>query len=175
MKTAEVKEKLRHEMVEYGINVLYLALVFASFTIYRRLLLAAYGIDYTNYWFALVKALVLGKVIMIGSLFGLGRGLEKRPLIFPTLYKTVVFCVFCALFTVVEHTAVGLWKGEGLAGGLADLSGKGLHELLANTLVVFVSFVPFFGVKELGRVVGESRIRTLFFRTSAESTEEAGA
>ena len=48
-------------------------------------------------------------------------------------------------------------------GGIADFFGKG-HELLANSLVVFVAFIPFFGVKELGRVLGEEKIRALFFR-----------
>jgi hypothetical protein len=40
--------------------------------------------------------------------------------------------------------------------------------LLANSLVVFVAFVPYFGVKELGRVLGEKTIRTLFFKVRAE-------
>jgi hypothetical protein len=36
--------------------------------------------------------------------------------------------------------------------------------LLANSIIVFVAFIPFFGIKELGRVVGQDRIRALFFR-----------
>jgi hypothetical protein len=36
--------------------------------------------------------------------------------------------------------------------------------LLANSLVVFVAMIPFFGVKELGRVLGQEKIRSLFFR-----------
>lgn len=43
------KAKVSHELIEYGFNVVYLALVFASFTVYRRLVLAAYDIVYTNY------------------------------------------------------------------------------------------------------------------------------
>jgi hypothetical protein len=48
-------------------------------------------------------------------------------------------------------------------GGVADFFGKG-HELLANSLVVFVAFIPFFGVKELGRVLGQDKIWALFFQ-----------
>ena len=55
------------EAVEYWIIVLYLAILFAAFTQYRRLLLTAYDITYTNYWVAAIKALVLGKVIMVGE------------------------------------------------------------------------------------------------------------
>jgi len=157
------KKKIFHEMVEYWINVIYLTLVFAAFTQYRRFLLAAHDITYTNYWVAVIEALILAKVIMIGAVLRLGLGLEGKPLIYPTLYKTVVFTLFVGVFTVLEHAIKGLWTGTGFMGGIADFFGKG-HELLANCLVVFVAFIPFFGVKELGRVLGEEKIRALFFR-----------
>jgi hypothetical protein len=166
------KEKIFHEMTEYWINVCYLTLVFAAFTQYRRLLLAAYDITYTNYWFAVIEALILAKVIMIGDVVRLGRGLEKKPLIVPTLYKTVVFTLFCGVFTVLEHAIKGLWTGTGFMGGIAEFFGKG-HELLANCLIVFVAFIPFFGVKELGRVLGEEKIRALFFRRRDPDSADA--
>lgn len=163
------KAKITHELIEYAINVIYLAVVFAAFTVYRRLLLAAHDITYTNYGVAIIEALILGKVIMIGSVFHLGRGLEDKPLIFPTLYKTVVFSVFVGVFTVIEHGIKGLWHGKGLIEGVADFFGKGFHELLAGCLIVFVAFVPFFAVKELGRVLGEKKIWTLFFSRGQSS------
>jgi hypothetical protein len=165
-----LKAKVGHELTEYGVNVIYLTLVFAAFTVYRRLLLAAYDITYTNYGVALIEAVILGKVIMIGSVFRLGRGLEAKPLIYPTLYKTAVFTVFCAVFKVFEYGVKGLVKGDGYTEGVTALFARGSHELLANSLVVFVAFVPFFGVKELGRVLGEKTIRTLFLRRRAAVT-----
>ena len=167
------KEKLFHELIEYWINVCYLTLVFAAFTQYRRFLLAAHDITYTNYWVAVIEALILAKVIMIGAVFRLGRGLEHKPLIYPTLYKTVVFTLFVAVFTLIEHTVKGLWQGKGLTGGIVDYFGKGPHEFLAGSLVIFVAFIPFFGVKELGRVLGEEKIRALFFRR--RDPDSAGA
>ena len=163
-KKGNLKNKIFHELVEYWINVIYLTLVFAAFTQYRRFILAAHDITYTNYWVAVIEALILAKVIMIGVVFHLGRGLENKPLIYPTLYKTVVFTLFVAIFSVCEHLIKGLWQGTGLMGGLAGFLGKGPHELLANSLVVFVAFFPFFGVKELGRVLGQDKIQALFFQ-----------
>jgi hypothetical protein len=151
-------------MAEYWINVIYLALVFAAFTQYRRFVLAAHGITYTNYWVAVIEALILAKVVMIGDVIRLGRRLEHKPLIYSTLLKTVVFSLFVGAFTIVEHLIKGLWKGAGLTGGLGELLGKGHHQLLAMTLVVFVAFIPFFAFRELGRVLGEGKIRTLFFQ-----------
>ena len=164
-KTKEpLKKRIVHEVVEYWINVAYLGLVFAAFTQYRRLVLAAYDITYTNYWVAVIEALILAKVIMIGDVLRLGRGLEDKPLIYPTLYKTVVFTVFVAVFKAIEHVIGGLWHGQGITGGLVEVSEKGFPVMLANSLVVLAAFIPFFAVKELGRVLGRDKIAALFFR-----------
>ncbi|MET1084319.1 MAG: hypothetical protein ABWY12_14915 [Burkholderiales bacterium] len=167
------KEKMLHELVEYWINVIYLTLVFAAFTQYRRFLLAAYDITYTNYWVAVIEALILAKVIMIGAVVRLGRGLEDKPLIYPTLYKTAVFTVLVGVFKVLEHVIKGVWHGGGITAGFAELAAKGPHEILANSIVVFVAFIPFFAVKELGRVLGEEKIRVLFFRSRAAESSPA--
>jgi hypothetical protein len=172
-KNGDLKKKIVHEVTEYWINVCYLALVFAVFTQYRRFLLAAHDITYTNYGIAVIKALILAKVIMIGEVIRLGRGLERKPLIYPTLYKTAVFVVFVGVFTVIEHAIKGLWKGIGVTGGLVEWLGRGHHELLANSLAVFVAFIPFFGVKELGRVLGKDKIRALFFRRRSDQGSES--
>lgn len=158
------KGKIRHELIEYWVNVIYLTFVFASFTVHQRLVLAAHDITYTNYGFALIEALILGKVIMVGGMLHLGRGLEDKPLIYPTLYKTVVFTIFVAAFKVIEYVIKGLVAGEGIVGGLAELSEKGIHIFLANSLLVLVALIPFFAVKELGRVFGREKIGALFFR-----------
>lgn len=168
-KKGTLKEKVVHEVVEYWINVCYLTLVFAAFTQYRRFLLAAHDISYTNYGFAVIEALILAKVIMIGEVVRLGRGLERKPLIYPTLYKTVVFTLFVGAFKVIEEVIKGLLKGEGITGGLASFFEKGPYELLANSIIVFVAFIPFFGIKELGRVLGQDKIRALFFRGRTEA------
>ena len=166
MTARDLRVKVRHELIEYGLNVVSLAIVFAAFTVYRRLLLAAHDISYTNYGVALLEALILGKVIMIGGVLRLGRGLETKPLIYPTLYKTAVFCVLVVVVKVIEHGIKGVVAGEGFVEGIAEMRRKGFHEVLANGLVVFVALFPFFAVKELGRVLGRQAIGDLFFRRS---------
>jgi hypothetical protein len=159
-----LKKKIVHEVTEYWINVAYLTLVFASFTQYRRLVLAAHDITYTNYWVAVIEALILAKVVMIGDVLHLGRRLEHKPLIYSTLLKTVVFTIFVGAFALIEQVIKGLWKGEAFVEQFGNFLGKGYHEVLAGCLVVFVAFIPFFAFREMGRVLGEGKIRTFFFR-----------
>ena len=104
---------------------------------------------------------------------GLGRGLENRPLIYPTLYKAIVFSCFVGLFAIVEHMVGGVLHGIGVAGGLAKLWNVGKYELLARCLVTFLAFIPFFAFQELGDVLGRGALRGLFFRGRAAG--ETGA
>ena len=167
------KQKVVSEMAEYCLNFVYLAFFLVAFSWYRRLILAEYSILYLNYWVPLVEAAVLAKVIMVGDLMRLGRGLERTPLLLPTFYRAVVFSALVGVFSVLEHTGRGLLHGEGLTGGLAELASKGWYELLAQCVVIFGAFVPFFAFKELEGVVGKDRLRDLFWRRVAMEADPA--
>ena len=163
-KHAGWKQKLVHEMSGYFINRVYLAVVFGTFTSYRRLILAAYQVSYLDYGIAVIEAAVPAKIIILGEVARAGRRYEDRPLIILTLHKTFVFALWVIGFKVVENTIGGLLRGRGLAGEFQDLINKGGYEILANALVVFAAFVPFFDIKELGRVLGREKLKALFFR-----------
>ena len=168
------KRKLFLEMTAYWINVVYLTLLFAVFTSYRRLILAHYNIGYSNWGISFLKALVLAKVIMIGGLVHLGRRLEHKPLILPTLFQSALFTCWVTLFALVESTVRGVLHGKGAAGALEHLLGEGTHEFYAKCLVVFVAFIPFFAFKELGRVLGKGIIWELFFRQGPGAAAKPG-
>jgi len=167
------KRKIIDEMVEYYLNFVYLAFFLVAFAWFRRLILAEYDILYLNYWMPLVEAAVLAKVIMIGDMVRLGRGLERRPLLLPTLFRTVLFSVWVALFSVLESTVRGLLHGKGLTAGLAELASKGRYELLAKCVVIFCAFVPFFAFKELEGVLGTDKLRALFWSRGVAAAPEA--
>jgi hypothetical protein len=162
---AGIKKKIVHEMTDMLLISLYLALFFCSFTTYRRLVSHELGIDFLNYGFALVKALVLAKVILLGRYVRFGRIFDDRPLIYPTLYKVVIFSLFTLVFAVLEHLVRGFFHGEDLVGVFQEIIGLGRDELLARTLVVLFAFVPFFAFSEIGRVLGEGRLGALFLKT----------
>jgi hypothetical protein len=72
-----------------------------------------------------------------------------------------------ALFSVFEETVGGLLHGKGLAGGFSEILGRGTYELLARCMMVFIAFIPFFAFRETERVLGQSKVRELFFRKRA--------
>lgn len=170
------KQRALRGLTRYFVYVVYLTLVFAAFTQYRRLILADVGVLYTNYWVALIEALIFAKVIMVGDALNLGRGLEEKPLIVPTIVKTVIFTLLVSIFRLFEYSIRGLWDGSGLTDGLMSFIDKGTPEILAGGLVVFVAFVPFFALRELGRVLGKegALLALLFKRDTPERRADQG-
>ena len=144
-----------------------MAIFFGVFTTYRRLLLAHYGISYEDYGISVIRALVLGKVVLVAEALRLGRGFEEKPLIVPTLYKTFLFTVCVAVFDIAEGLVRGLIGGLGPTGAVHEVMSRFNYEWLSRALVIFFAFIPLFAVRELRRVLGEGAIDIFFRRSSA--------
>jgi hypothetical protein len=160
---ASLKERAIEELKVFWIIAFYLWLFLGSFTIYRRLIIAETGFAYLHYGIAIIEALVIAKVILIGKMFGFSRRFEDRPLIVPVLYKSVLFGVLVVLFGVVERLVEGLIHKEGLLGGIRRIAELGSDEFAARILILIVAFVPFFAFGEVGRVLGTERLAAMFF------------
>ncbi len=157
------KQRVSHEMLEYGIVFIYLATFFGVFTWYRRLILAEYHITYLHYWLAVFEAFILAKVIVVGTALRIGRRFEGKTLVISILYKTFLFSLFVAAFAVLEQIIEGVIHGKGVAAGIHKVMNEGRDELLARCLLTFFSFIPFFAFKEIGRVLGHGKLSAMFF------------
>ena len=67
------------EMRKFALIASFLFFFFGAFATYRRLILSEYQIDYFQYGYALIEALVLGKVILVGEIFHLAIGFTASP------------------------------------------------------------------------------------------------
>ena len=159
----QVKEKALEEFKVFWVITLYLALLFGSFMVYRRLVLAEFGVPYLHYGFAFIEALVIAKVIVIGNAFRFGRRFEDRPLVFSVAYKSMLFGVFVMLFGVLERVIEGLFQRKGASDILHAVLAIGMYEVFARVVMLIMAFVPFFSFWELGRVLGPHTLSALFF------------
>jgi hypothetical protein len=166
-KAAALKKRAIEEFKVFWVTALYLWVFLGSFTVYRRLIVAELGVAYLHYGIALIEALVIAKVILIGRMFGFSRRFEDKPLIVPVLYKSILFGVFVLLFGVGEHAVEGWVHKQGVLGGLRDIGELGTYELAARVLMLMVAFVPFFAFWEMGRMLGMQKLEAMFFSESA--------
>jgi beta-phosphoglucomutase family hydrolase len=128
------------------------------------LLLKRFADEPFEYGTGLVNALILAKVIATGEILQLGTRHKNRPLIFSTIWKSFVFALLAAAFSIVELTVRGLFRGGGITAGVSSIGNTGGAELLGRSLVMFFAFIPFFALREIGRVLGEGKLEDLFLR-----------
>ena len=165
-----LKQRALDELKVYWVITLYLWLFLGCFTVYRRLILAESGVPYVHYGIALLEAMVIAKVVLIGRIFGFSRRFEEGPLIVAVVYKAIVFALLVVLFSIVEHLVSGWIHHRGLLDGLREIAAAGAYEIGARMLMLTVAFVPFFAFWELGRVLGKGRLAALFFARPAAAS-----
>ena len=124
------------------------------------LLLNEYHVKYWNYAFALINALVITKVIMIGEYAKVGRKYEAGALFVSAIWKAFVFGWLVFAFHVVEEVIKRLIHGADIAKASRDIR---FDELAGRTIVVFCTFIPLFAFREFRRVMGEKEFRALLF------------
>jgi hypothetical protein len=161
--TRSLKERAWEEFKAYWVITLYLWIFLGSFTIYRRLILAETGVPYLHYGIALVEAMIIAKVVLIGRIFGFSKRFDHLPLIVPVVYKSLLFALLVLAFGVLEKTVDGLIHREGVLSGLQKIAETGPYEIGARTLMLTVALVPFCAFSELGRVMGLKQLGALFF------------
>ena len=160
--TRSLKERALEELKAYWVITLYLWLFLGSFTIYRRLILAETGVPYLHYGIALVEAMIIAKVVLIGRIFGFTKRFDQLPLIVPVIYKSLLFALLVLGFGVLEKTVEGLIHREVVLSGLQKISEVGRYEIGARTLMLTVALVPFCAFSELGRVLGMRKLVAMF-------------
>jgi hypothetical protein len=159
MNSSKAKQKIAHELREFLFVFLFIAPLFLSFEGYRIYLLHEPGSSLFKYGVALLNALVLSKVILLGEMAGLARYSEHKPLIISTILKAGMFTVLYVFFHVLEHTIQGLVHRETLLHSVA-IACKDV--IPPRVLTVFFAFVPFFALFETRRVMGEDEFFCLF-------------
>ena len=168
------KQKAKHEFMEFAMIALYLAFFFCALVTYTILLLRKYDVssDALNYTLAIINALVIAKIILIGELMHLGRRTETRPLYQSVLLKSVLFGMLFFLFHLLEEFVKRLIHGEPSGTVLRNIH---IDEMIARSIVIFCAFVPLFGFRELRRVMGEEKLHGLFFRPRAATGPDLSA
>jgi hypothetical protein len=156
---SSLKEKAVYELKEITYVFLFLAFFFCALSTFRMLLLGNFEIWFI-YGTALLNAFLVTKVILIGEAAHLGRKHESWPLIYSCVYKSFLYGLLVFAFHIVEELVKCLIRGQDIVGAFHDIR---LDDFLARSFVIVCTFIPFFAFRELARVLGPEKLRSLFF------------
>ena len=159
-----LKEKASEEFRRFLVIFFYLWVVFGLLSLHKTLVLSQHHLDVEEHAFAFINAFVFAKVLLVGEQLNLGTRFSQKPLIYPILYKSLVFSVVLIVFHIIESVAVGLWHGQTFVESLPPMVGWNPRGLLAVGAMCFVLLLPFFGFREIARVIGRVEMRALLFQ-----------
>jgi hypothetical protein len=106
------KQAIYHQFTSFLGIAVYLFLLFGILVMHEAVVSAKGGIEYHFYGFAIINALVLGKVILVADDFHFAEWFKERAPIYSILAKAAAFTILLLVFDIVEEVVVGKFKGQ---------------------------------------------------------------
>jgi hypothetical protein len=153
-----VAQRLKHELLEYALLSTYLYICFGALIVYKILILHGEGVSFAPYGLAAIKALVLGKFILLGHAVRLGDGYESQRVLTVIIQKSVLYLVFLVALTIVEEAIIGLVHGQSITTILAEFGREKLLQMVVQSLIMLLILIPYLASSELNVVLGEGRL-----------------
>jgi hypothetical protein len=157
-----VGERLIDETNEFIVIAVYLGICFIALAYLKASILRAEGVPFAPFGFAVAKALICAKFVLLGRMFHLGEWSKHLPLIWSTLHRSFVFLILLLLLNALEEIIVGLFHHRAVSASIAELGGGTLDQLVATSIVMLLVLIPFFAFRSLGEVVGEHNLVRVF-------------
>lgn len=154
-------ERVKEELYKYGVVSGYLFICFS--------LLLLYGASTSggaqqplSFTMALVKALVLGKFLLIGDAMKAGSRAERHPLLVRVAWKTFAFLVVLLVFKALEEWIIGLVHHKPVLDIVNEVMNRTVLENLAPVLIMLLILIPLISISESYRQLGHERFRALW-------------
>ena len=165
----DLAHTIYHQVIQFFLIAFYLFVVFGVLALHEEVVAAKNGITYHFYGFALINAIILGKVMLVAEELDLGnrffRNLFFRngPLAYTIVFRSVAFTLLFFAFDIVEEVLVGVFKGRTVAESFPKIGGGSLRGILSMIVVITVLLLPFFAYREIARVIGKRKLHALLF------------
>ncbi len=168
-KSAELKRmslagRARNELIEYLAIASYLAVWFGALLFYKATILESAGVDTTRLSIAIVKALILGKFVLILEHLKIGRGNKAaHVLVFHVLKQALLFTLLLFVLTAIEEVVVGFIHGEIARDALKGFAGGTRPEAIATMVLMFMVLIPYFAYRDIAAKLGEEALLKFLF------------
>ena len=154
----------------FGIFI-YFCVLIGLFSVFKSLVLNEQNLIYHE-GFTIINAWLLAKVVLIAEFFQVADNLRHKPLVYPIVFKSAVFCVILMCFYIIEEMLIGLWHGKTIVESFPEIGGGSWRGILVIWSILFVGHIPFFAYRELSRILGKDELYSLIFKrgTGADVT-----
>jgi hypothetical protein len=169
---------IKHEYFEIFPPTAFFFIAFNLILVTKILMLREYGISWTGFGGAIVGAMLVGKVVLIADKLHFVNRLTHRPLIYNTLWKSLIYFLAAVLVQYFDRIASLLTKHQTIMEAnrrfVDEIAGP--HFWLIQMWLA-VLFFAYCALRELIRVIGRDKVVHMFFggRGDAVKGETIGA
>ena len=161
MSTPNLKQRAREELQNYAIVSGYLFVCFAVLLLFESTIPGSDNAGAFSLATAVIKALVLGKFILIGEAVGVGGASRGNHLVSDVVRKSLQFLALLIVLTAAEELIVGKVHGQDFSATLAEFSRHSLLQMLAKCLLMLLILLPLIATRELSKKLGPGVLRKL--------------
>lgn len=153
--TAIIAQRAKRELKEYALLSVYLYVCFGALVLYKMAILGSQGVHVSAFGVPVIKALILGKFILLGHAMKLGERYGRLRLV---SVIAGLYLLLLIVLSIVEEAIVGLSNGRTIAATLSEVGGAKLPELLATSIVMLLILIPYLASREFAVALGEGRL-----------------
>jgi hypothetical protein len=157
-------EWILHEVQDLALLTAYFYVAFVVIIFYKATVLHSYGIRYVVFGFAIAKAVLIAKFMLIGRKIKMGEVRANSPLIKPIVLKLAGFMAILLVLTGIEQVMTTLIHHQSLTSLLQAFRGSELGQTLAEVLILLLVLIPFVAFTVFGEALGEGTLRDLLFK-----------
>jgi hypothetical protein len=163
-----LKERAKDQIRNFSLMFAYLLVIFGMLAVHESIVLSQHQINYRFHGLAIINALVFAKVLLVAEDLRLGHRFDDAPLAYSILVKSFLFGVALICFHVVERVLIGMWDGKAVAQSVSEIGVDKLEGIVSLGIISTVALIPFFILREISRVIGPDKFRSLFFQRRSD-------
>jgi hypothetical protein len=171
---AQLFSLLKHEFLAVLPPTLFFFVGFNLILFTKRLFLEQYLIQYSGFFIATTGALIVGKCVLVADKMPFLRRFDDAPLVYPILFKTVVYTLFVTIARLLEALVHYLVEGGVLGGGrfVEHIVGDFTWDhFIAVQLWIFTLFLIYVTASELNQLFGDGELSKILFVRRMSATK----
>lgn len=168
---APLRQRLGRELFEYSMISTYLFVCFAALLFFKAAILRSDGIEFAPFGIAAIKALILGKFVLILHALKVGeRKGGPAVLLLDIFKKSVIFLVFLSFLAVLEDVIAGFFHGREIRDVIGEIGGGTLQQVLATGILLLLILIPYFTFRIVSVRLGNGVLWKLLTERSAATS-----
>jgi hypothetical protein len=172
-KKRSVKERAIQELRRFAVLSIYLWIFLSTLEIHRTLVLrGAVSSSELSYrtGFALVKALVLAKFMLVAETVVVIRAFRDKALVYSILFRSAVYAAILVGMDILEEVVVAMFHGKAAAQGVSEVGGGGVEGIILVGIMAFVLLIPLFAFRAIADAIGPEQMKLLLLKKGRTST-----